>query len=72
MVCACTVVSLAHVELEKGAGMSEIVLCIVGCFLEFGFFVVVLLSFLLHSHGQLNSYRAENNFPCLVSERRVN
>lgn len=36
VVCACTVVSLAHVELEKGVGMSEIVVCVVG--LGFGFF----------------------------------
>lgn len=42
MVCACTVVSLAHVELEKGVGMSEIVVRVVGLgfgfFFEFGFF----------------------------------
>lgn len=38
----------------------------------FGAWIFFLLSFLLHSHGQLNRYRAENNFPYLVLQRKVN
>lgn len=53
-VCAYTIVSVACVELEKGADRSQIVVCVVG---GLGSLVFLLL---LHSHGQLNRYRAGN------------
>lgn len=65
-VCAYTIVSLACIELEKGADRSQIVVCVGGAVWGVWFFVVTAQPW---SAEQVRGWKP---FPYLVLERKVN